>query len=67
MSQLVTVLELPESVDAPVKAGDVVGKVSYMLGDQLVAEKNIVVSEDVRRLGFLDMLQIIFSKTTSMF
>lgn len=66
-SQIETVLELPESVDAPVKAGDVVGKVSYMLGDQLVAEKNIVVSEDVRRLGFLDMLQIIFSKTTSMF
>lgn len=50
------VTELPESIAAPVKAGEVVGKVRYEIAGETVAEVDIVTAQEVQRMGFWDIL-----------
>ena len=64
--QIEAVPELPEELTAPVKCGDVVGKMRYKIGDDTIAEVDIVLAEDVRRMGFADVLGSIFKKTMSL-
>ncbi|MDR3052058.1 MAG: D-alanyl-D-alanine carboxypeptidase [Oscillospiraceae bacterium] len=47
---------LPERVDAPVRAGDLLGEVRVMLGDSEVARLPAVAGEDVPLPGFLEGL-----------
>lgn len=47
---------IPESLKAPIKAGDSVGKIEYYIGDELLGESEIVVKADISRLGFFDLL-----------
>ena len=47
---------IPESLKAPIKAGDTVGKVEYFVGDELLGESQIIVKADISRLGFFDLL-----------
>ena len=49
-------LALPESVDAPVMQGDVVGAVNVLLDGQVVARLNCVAATDVPRPGFIEGL-----------
>lgn len=55
-SKLRLELALPESVDAPVAAGDVLGTVRVLLEDQVVAKLNCVAADDVPRPGFIEGL-----------
>ncbi len=43
---------VPESLEAPVKAGDVVGKVEYKFEDEVLAEYSIYATKDVNRLDY---------------
>ena len=51
------VVALPESVAAPLKKGDTVGSVKYVLGDQTLKELPITVAEDVERVEFRDVFR----------
>ena len=53
-------ITLPESVKAPVKAGDEIGKVVYELNGEVVAERPITAAADVERVGFYDVLYRMF-------
>ena len=55
-SQLRLELALPESIDAPVAQGDVIGLVNVLLGDRVVARINCVAASDVPRPGFIEGL-----------
>ncbi len=57
-----TRLELPESISAPVSAGDTVGRVIYSLNGEILAERGIKASEDVLRVGFWDVFFEIWQK-----
>lgn len=48
--------DLPESVAAPVKKGDTVGKVTYKCGETVVGTANIVAAEDSAKMGFFKMM-----------
>jgi CTP:phosphocholine cytidylyltransferase-like protein len=48
--------DLPESVAAPVKKGDTVGKVTYKCGETVVGTANIVAAEDGAKMGFFKMM-----------
>lgn len=48
--------DLPESVAAPVKKGDTVGKVTYKCGETVVGTADIVAAEDGEKMGFLKMM-----------
>lgn len=52
-------VELPESLSAPIKKGDKVGKVVYRLSDEIIAEVDIVANETADRIGFGDVFKIL--------
>ena len=56
MSDLQLELALPESVDAPIAQGDVLGTVRVLLDGQVVAKLNCVAAADVPRPGFIEGL-----------
>lgn len=49
-------LVLPETIPAPVAAGDEVGKIEYLLDGEVVATLPIVAAEDRDRIGFGEVL-----------
>lgn len=49
-------LALPESVDAPVNKGDVVGTVNVLMDGQIIAKLNCVAAADVLRPGYIEGL-----------
>lgn len=49
--------EVPERVSAPLRTGDSIGKVTYTLGDKVIAECEITVSEDVPKLSFFGLFK----------
>ena len=46
---------LPESIEAPVKKGDILGKVQYYLNDKVIHELDIVATEDVERANWFQI------------
>ncbi len=46
------VTELPESVTAPIKSGDVVGTIRVMSGDTEIGKTDIVADEDVGKISY---------------
>lgn len=50
-------LVLPDKVKAPVKKGDVLGKVQYLVDGKVLGEVNILSSEDVEKADFLYYLR----------
>ena len=53
-SQLKMELVIPESIDAPVEAGQVVGFVRVLLGETVVAKLNVVAASTVPLPGFIE-------------
>ena len=53
-SQLKMELVIPESIDAPVEAGQVVGFVRVLLGETVVAKFNVVAASAVPLPGFIE-------------
>ena len=52
---------LPESVAAPVKKGDAVGKISYYIDGEIIGECDILAEEEVERISFLHLLLCLLS------
>jgi len=46
---------LPESLTAPIKSGDSVGKVKYTIDGKILCESNIVVKCDLEKLSTKDL------------
>ena len=53
-------LELPETLEAPVQKGAVVGRVVYSLNEKEIGVSEILTSEAVERAGYGDYLQKAF-------
>ena len=56
---------LPESIEAPVKKGDVIGKVVVMLNGGEIGEYEILAGEGAEKMSFFIALKILFEKTVS--
>lgn len=56
-----TVVELPESVSAPIYAGDVIGKIDYKLGDEILGSVDIRAAENVEKIGFFGLFSRLLS------
>lgn len=50
-------IELPDSVSAPVKQGDVLGKAIFSRGGEIIAETEVVAAGDVGEITYGDMLK----------
>ncbi len=49
-------ITLPQSVSAPVKVGDQIGKVTYLLDGEVIGEVDIVCAQSVDRVGYFSVL-----------
>ena len=55
-AKLTRQLTLPETVSAPIAAGDEVGRLEYLLDGEVVASLPIVAAEDRERIGYGEVL-----------
>jgi len=47
-----TEMDVPKKISAPIKKGDKVGTLTYKIGDEHIAEIDLVSDSDVARAGF---------------
>ena len=55
-------IKLLDSLSAPVREGDVAGRVVYRCGDEIVGEADIISAQSVKKLAFWSFIGEIFSK-----
>lgn len=55
-------IEMPDVIGAPVKKGDIVGKVVYRLNEKNIGECNIIVVQDIDKIGFFNMAKYVLNK-----
>ena len=55
-SKIEEIIEMPGSVSAPVKAGQVIGKVTYKVGESVVGTADVLATGDVGKISFWTML-----------
>lgn len=55
-SKIVKKIELNEKISAPLKCGDVIGKVNYMLDGVQIGSVDITACEDEERIGYFTVL-----------
>ena len=61
-SKITATLELGENLTAPVKIGDVAGRIVYKNGEKIVGEVKITATENIEKIKFSDILGRIFVK-----
>ena len=54
--------ELPETLTAPLKKDDNVGKTVYSIGDDIIGEADITLAEDLPEVGYFDVLISLLKK-----
>ena len=54
-----TKIELPKTIKAPIKKGDIIGTMYLIKDDQVVKSENIVSSEDIQKATFVDNIYTI--------
>ncbi len=55
-------LELPDKVSAPIKTGDVVGKIVFTLDGEEIGRADVTAAEDIERIGFFEVWYRILTK-----
>lgn len=60
LSQVEKTISLPETADAPVKAGEAAGEAVYRLNGEKIGSVPILYASDVEKAGYRDYLQKIF-------
>ena len=53
---------LNDTISAPVRVGDEVGRVQYLLGDQVLGEVPITAREDIKKISFFGLWQRLLAK-----
>ena len=61
-SKLESLIQLPETVAAPVKSGDVIGRIEYSLNGVALGEVDIKAAESVDKISFFGVLGRLASK-----
>lgn len=62
LSSVETKVTLPESLTAPVKAGDEVGQIEYLSGGNMIGSVPICADEEVPRINFFEVLTRLLAK-----
>ena len=55
--------DIPQSLTAPLKAGDVVGKITYFLDGKEIGATDIIIKEDAEELSIFDIFLKLIGKT----
>lgn len=60
-SEVASQVVLSESLEAPVEKGQVIGKITYKLGEETLLESNIQAKEAVEKITFFSVFQLLCS------
>ncbi|MCL2555619.1 MAG: D-alanyl-D-alanine carboxypeptidase [Firmicutes bacterium] len=60
--EIETRVVLVESVKAPIKAGDIVGSIEAIRGDEVIAKVDLVASNDIEKAGYFDIINKMINK-----
>ena len=55
-------IELSDSIKAPIKKGDVIGKIKYSYNGEIVAECDLTASDDVAKMNIISMEQYVLDR-----
>lgn len=67
ISEIVTNVQIPDELKAPIKKGTVIGTVTYTYRDTQIGSANLVAANDVERNNLLHILHIVIKIVTSPF
>ena len=56
LARIEKIYDIPDSITAPVKKGEVIGEISYMLDGEEIGKSEVYASVDVEQIGFVDLL-----------
>ena len=62
LSKVEQKIEIDEQAAAPLKAGDVVGRVQYLVDGEVIGEVPVPVRQDVAKIGFFGLWQRLLAK-----
>ena len=62
MAGITKKLKVKKSLDAPVKKGDKAGSLVYELDGKEIGKVDVIVSQNVKKAGFLDYLKKVVSR-----
>lgn len=65
-SKIETKIDLPESVDAPIKKGQKAGTLYYMIGNKPIKEFNITFKHDVEKISYGSVFKVLFNSILSL-
>jgi D-alanyl-D-alanine carboxypeptidase (penicillin-binding protein 5/6) len=54
-NNIVTKVEMPEKITAPVKVGDKVGSVRFFCGENLIGETDVVSAESIAKISYWEI------------
>jgi D-alanyl-D-alanine carboxypeptidase (penicillin-binding protein 5/6) len=62
LSSVERIFDIPENINAPIKTGDVIGSVTYKIGDRMLGKSDIYVKEDIGEINLFEVIIRILSK-----
>ena len=57
-----TIIDMADCIDAPVSQGQVIGKVTFKRGEEILGETNLIASEEVKKLSFVNMVSEVYGR-----
>ena len=55
LKKIEKIYEIPEYLTAPINKGDVIGKITYKIEDEVIGSSDIIVGDNVEKISFLDV------------
>ena len=55
-------ININENINAPIKKGDKLGEVSFVLNGEVISKTNLIAQEDVDKINMVSMVKDIYSK-----
>lgn len=65
-NNIVQEIDLPDMISAPIHKGDVLGKVTFHLNDQVIQEINIIAGYDVDSANFWNITTNLYERWFNM-
>lgn len=59
---ITSIIDLPETIDAPIYKGQKIGEISFFINDELVQTANIVAEEDIPKITFSNIVSNVFQR-----
>ncbi|MCI8965263.1 MAG: D-alanyl-D-alanine carboxypeptidase [Clostridia bacterium] len=57
-----TIIDMKDSIDAPVQKNQVIGKVTFKRGEEILGETNLITGEEIKKQSVVNMISEVYEK-----